>query len=54
MGAEKSFLTLSRSGEACGAEQRGKWVERSASEGDSLDSLILQISRDSLWCFIAE
>ena len=48
MGPEKRFSTLSRSGEACGAEQRGKRVERSASEDDSLGYLILQIPRGSL------
>ena len=41
MGDEESLLTLSRSGVACGVNQRGKWVERSASEDDSLDCLIL-------------
>ena len=48
MGDEESLLRLSRSGEACGAEQRGKWVERSASKDDSLSSLVWRISRDSL------
>ena len=48
MGDEEGFLTLPGSGEACGVEQMGGWVERSASDGDSLDCLIFQISKDSL------
>jgi len=48
MGDEENLLTLSRSGEACRMEQWKKWVERSASEDDSLDCLMLQMSRDSL------
>ena len=45
---ERSFLILSRSGEACRIEQWGKWVERSTGEDDSPDCLMLQISSDSL------
>ena len=48
MGDERSFLTVSRSGEACRIEQWGKWVERSTGGDDSLDCLMLRISRDSL------
>ena len=48
MGDEKSFLTLSRSGIACGVEQMEKWVERSTYEDDSLDCLMLPISTDSV------
>ncbi len=48
MGDEESFLTLSSAGEVCGVDERETWVDRSAGEDDSLDCLVLQISRDSL------
>ena len=45
---ERSFLTVLRSGEACGFEQTEVWMERSSNKDDGLDCLMLQISSDSL------